>query len=120
MLCRELGELTEAADAVITCGGVGPTVDDCTIEAVAVAAGTRVATHQAFEAALRNYFGDAVRAPPAGPPPVQRLVVHPALCHAIVCPCSLCTAAPPCWSPDAQVSPPCRVRLMRDMRQLWS
>lgn len=67
MLCREVGELMEAADAVITCGGVGPTVDDCTIEAVAAASGTRVATHQAFEAALRGYFGDAVRAPPAWP-----------------------------------------------------
>lgn len=68
MLYRELGELT---------------VDDCTIEAVSVAASTRVATHQAFEAALRDYFGDTVRAPHQRGPPVQRLVVDSALCHAM-------------------------------------
>lgn len=78
MLCRELGELKAAADAVITCGGVGPTVDDCTIEAVAMAAGTRVATHHALEASLRDYFGDAV-CPPLTSLRILRKFVRPAV-----------------------------------------
>lgn len=56
--------MMESADVIITCGGVGPTVDDCTIEGIAKAAGTRVATHKALEASLREYFGSAVRPPP--------------------------------------------------------
>ena len=46
---------------VITCGGVGPTVDDCTVEAVGVAVGSHVAPHATLVASIRDYFGDKVR-----------------------------------------------------------
>jgi molybdopterin-biosynthesis enzyme MoeA-like protein len=50
----------ESCDIVITCGGVGPTVDDCTVEAVALAANTHLAGHQGLEGAMRDYFGSQV------------------------------------------------------------
>eukprot|EP00892_Ulva_mutabilis_P011592 jgi/Ulvmu1/8805/UM048_0060.1 len=59
-IAREVGEMMAAADVVVTCGGVGPTVDDCTVEGVALAAGTRTATDKALEASLREYFGESV------------------------------------------------------------
>ena len=60
VLCRELQAVSESCEAVITCGGVGPTVDDCTVEAVAMAMGTHVSTNAEFANSLRSYFGDKV------------------------------------------------------------
>jgi molybdenum cofactor synthesis domain-containing protein len=45
-------------DAVITSGGVGPTHDDCTIEAVARAFGVGVVRHPDVEAMIRAYWGE--------------------------------------------------------------
>jgi molybdopterin-biosynthesis enzyme MoeA-like protein len=46
-------------DDVFTSGGVGPTHDDVTIEAVALAFGQPVVRHPELEAMLRGYFGEA-------------------------------------------------------------
>jgi molybdopterin-biosynthesis enzyme MoeA-like protein len=45
---------------VVTCGGVGPTVDDCTVEAVGHAVGARLALNTVFSASIRKHFGDKV------------------------------------------------------------
>jgi molybdopterin-biosynthesis enzyme MoeA-like protein len=49
-----------ASEVVITCGGVGPTVDDVTIEGVAMAVGTHLSTHAAMAKSITSHFGDKV------------------------------------------------------------
>jgi len=51
-------ECSSEFDYVFTSGGVGPTHDDVTIEAVARAFDRAVVRHPELEAMLRGYFGD--------------------------------------------------------------
>lgn len=49
---------SERYDIVCTTGGVGPTHDDITIEAIAQAFGVPTVTHPRLEALVRRYFGE--------------------------------------------------------------
>jgi molybdenum cofactor synthesis domain-containing protein len=57
-IAAEVRACSEKFDAVITSGGVGPTHDDCTVEAVAHAFGVGVVRHPDIEAMIRAYWGD--------------------------------------------------------------
>jgi molybdopterin-biosynthesis enzyme MoeA-like protein len=58
---REIKCVRSQCDIIITCGGVGPTADDCTVDALAVAIGRHITTDATFEASLLEYFGSEVR-----------------------------------------------------------
>ncbi len=47
-----------AFDYVFTTGGIGPTHDDITVDAIAAAVGVPVVIHPQAEAILRGYYGD--------------------------------------------------------------
>ena len=49
-----------AHDYLFTTGGIGPTHDDITVDAIAAALGVPVVTHPQAEAALRAYYGDRI------------------------------------------------------------
>jgi molybdenum cofactor synthesis domain-containing protein len=55
-IVREVRELSSTHDWLFTSGGVGPTHDDVTIEAVAKAFGTRVVSSPQMEAMLRAHY----------------------------------------------------------------
>jgi molybdenum cofactor synthesis domain-containing protein len=55
---REVRYLSSAHDWLFTSGGVGPTHDDVTIQAVAKAFGRRVVSSPKMEAMLRAHYGD--------------------------------------------------------------
>ena len=55
---REVEELSRSADVVFTSGGVGPTHDDVTIEAVAQAFGVDLVIEPRLEALLRRAYGE--------------------------------------------------------------
>ncbi|HZU81812.1 MAG TPA: molybdopterin-binding protein [Polyangiaceae bacterium] len=55
-IAREVRELASTHDWLFTSGGVGPTHDDVTIEAVARAFGARVVSSPHLEAMLRAHF----------------------------------------------------------------
>lgn len=57
VIVKDLQALSSAYDVVFTSGGVGPTHDDVTIEAVAKAFGRRVVRAPAFETLLRELYG---------------------------------------------------------------
>jgi molybdenum cofactor synthesis domain-containing protein len=57
VVAREVKSLSDAHDVVFTSGGVGPTHDDITIEAVALAFGVRAEVHPEFEALLQKQYG---------------------------------------------------------------
>jgi molybdenum cofactor synthesis domain-containing protein len=57
-IARSVRECSSEFDYVFTSGGVGPTHDDVTIEAVARAIDRAVVRHPELEAMLRGYFGD--------------------------------------------------------------
>ena len=50
--------LSDTHDVVFTSGGVGPTHDDITLEAVAKAFGVKAVVHPEFEALLQAVYGD--------------------------------------------------------------
>ncbi|HVU05056.1 MAG TPA: competence/damage-inducible protein A [Polyangiaceae bacterium] len=58
VIAREVRALSDAHDVVFTSGGVGPTHDDITIEAVAKGFGVRAFVHPEFEALLRTVYGE--------------------------------------------------------------
>jgi molybdenum cofactor synthesis domain-containing protein len=55
---REVRELSASHDWLFTSGGVGPTHDDVTIDAVAAAFGVRVVSSPPMEAMLRAHYGE--------------------------------------------------------------
>jgi molybdenum cofactor synthesis domain-containing protein len=58
VIAREVRALSDTHDVVFTSGGVGPTHDDITIEAIALGFGVRALVHPEFEALLRGFYGD--------------------------------------------------------------
>ncbi|HEY2518025.1 MAG TPA: competence/damage-inducible protein A [Polyangiaceae bacterium] len=56
IIAREVKELARAHDWLFTSGGIGPTHDDVTIEAVAQAFGVPVVTNQVMEKMLRDHY----------------------------------------------------------------
>ena len=56
-IAREVQVLSAAHDWLFTSGGVGPTHDDVTIEAVAAAFGVAVVPSPQMEAMLREHYG---------------------------------------------------------------
>lgn len=61
-IAREVRTLAAANDWLFTSGGVGPTHDDVTIEAVAKAFDVRVVANPSMEAMLRAHYKDRVTA----------------------------------------------------------
>jgi molybdenum cofactor synthesis domain-containing protein len=57
-IAAEVSALAERFDVVFTSGGVGPTHDDVTVDAVAHAFGVEVTSSAEIEALLRSYYGD--------------------------------------------------------------
>ena len=51
---------SERFDLVFTTGGVGPTHDDVTLEAIAASAGVPIRRHEEFAAVLRKGYGDRI------------------------------------------------------------
>ncbi|MCA3255258.1 MAG: competence/damage-inducible protein A, partial [Alphaproteobacteria bacterium] len=49
-----------AHDYLFTTGGIGPTHDDITVDAIAAALGVGVVMHPEAEAILRGYYGDRI------------------------------------------------------------
>ncbi|HVW25329.1 MAG TPA: molybdopterin-binding protein [Polyangiaceae bacterium] len=58
VIADEVRALSNAYDVVFTSGGVGPTHDDITLEAVALAFGVRAVVHPEFETLLHTVYGD--------------------------------------------------------------
>ena len=58
VISREVKELAAAHDWLFTSGGVGPTHDDVTIEAVARAFGVAVVSSPVMEKMLTDYYGE--------------------------------------------------------------
>lgn len=56
-------DLSARYDHVFTSGGVGPTHDDVTMEAIARAFATTIVRHPDLEARVRGYWGDRLAAP---------------------------------------------------------
>lgn len=57
-IVTDLNQLRRDHDAVFTSGGVGPTHDDLTLDAVAAAFGRRLTRSSDVEAMIRSYWGD--------------------------------------------------------------
>ncbi len=55
---RAVNDTRAAHDYVFTTGGIGPTHDDITVDAVAAALGVSVIIHPEAEAILRAYYGE--------------------------------------------------------------
>jgi len=60
VIAAEVRALSSTHDWLFTSGGVGPTHDDVTIDAVARAFGTEVEVSALMEQLLRDYYGDLV------------------------------------------------------------
>jgi len=63
-IAREVSRLADEHDLVLLTGGLGPTADDVTREAVAAAAGRRLVHDPALEAELRQRFARFLRRMP--------------------------------------------------------
>jgi molybdenum cofactor synthesis domain-containing protein len=61
VIAREVTALSAAHDWLFTSGGVGPTHDDVTIEAVALAFKVAVVSHPMLEAMIHAHFGARLR-----------------------------------------------------------
>jgi molybdenum cofactor synthesis domain-containing protein len=61
VIAREVAQLSKTHDWLFTSGGVGPTHDDVTIEAVARAFGLRVVSDPGLEAMIHAHFRARVR-----------------------------------------------------------
>lgn len=61
-IADEVTACAHSHDFVITSGGVGPTHDDITIEAIARAFGRKLIIHPELEALVRQHFGDRAAA----------------------------------------------------------
>jgi molybdenum cofactor synthesis domain-containing protein len=60
VIAREVSALSKSHDWLFTSGGVGPTHDDVTVDAVAKAFGVEVVVHATLEAMVRHHYGDRV------------------------------------------------------------
>lgn len=58
VIVSDLNALRAAHDVVFTSGGVGPTHDDVTLEAVGKALGRQIVRSREIEQMIRHYFGD--------------------------------------------------------------
>eukprot|EP00878_Enallax_costatus_P028716 GHUV01031051.1.p1 GENE.GHUV01031051.1~~GHUV01031051.1.p1 ORF type:complete len:571 (+),score=152.40 GHUV01031051.1:434-2146(+) len=58
VIAKEVAALSSSCQAVVTSGGVGPTLDDVTMEGIAAAFGVDVIRHPDLEESLLHYFGD--------------------------------------------------------------
>ncbi|MEZ4444071.1 MAG: molybdopterin-binding protein [Polyangiaceae bacterium] len=58
VITAEVRALAQSHDVLFTSGGVGPTHDDLTVDAVAAAFDVPVIMHPDVEAKLRGYYGD--------------------------------------------------------------
>lgn len=59
---RHLRAYLDETDLLILTGGIGPTPDDITRDAVAQAAGVRLVVHPEAKASLEAYYGDRINA----------------------------------------------------------
>lgn len=59
-ISKELRSMSKTADVVLTAGGVGPTLDDVTMAAVADALSVLLVRNLDLEQRIRKYFGDNV------------------------------------------------------------
>ena len=57
-IAAAINVLRAAHDYVFTTGGIGPTHDDITVDAIAAAVGVQVIVHPQAAAILREYYGD--------------------------------------------------------------
>ncbi|MEW5309379.1 MAG: hypothetical protein WDW38_001273 [Sanguina aurantia] len=57
-IAAEVRNCSSSYELVITSGGVGPTLDDVTMDGVALAFGQKLVRNAAMEARLANYFGE--------------------------------------------------------------
>ncbi|KAI8102753.1 hypothetical protein M9434_005547 [Picochlorum sp. BPE23] len=55
-----VSSLSSKCDAVLSCGGLGPTLDDVTMKAVAKAIGRKIVTSASLEKKIKAHFGDHV------------------------------------------------------------
>ena len=60
-IADEVAYCARTFDFVLTSGGVGPTHDDITIEAVAIAFGRKVVIHPELEVVIREHFTERTR-----------------------------------------------------------
>jgi molybdenum cofactor synthesis domain-containing protein len=60
-IAREMLRLTDEHDVLFTSGGVGPTHDDVTVEALAAAFGVELVSAAELEAMLAREYGEALR-----------------------------------------------------------
>lgn len=60
VIAEEVRALSEQHDVVFTSGGVGPTHDDLTVDAIAAAFEVDVVRSPPMEAMLRQYYGDEI------------------------------------------------------------
>ena len=82
VIARDVAMLSRAFDHVFTTGGVGPTHDDVTIEAVSQGLQRRVVVHPELEALLDQHWGDrppAARSKMASVPEGAELLMEPSL-----------------------------------------
>ena len=59
-IADEVAHCARSFDLVLTSGGVGPTHDDITMEAVAIAFGRKLVIHPELERVIRQYFSERV------------------------------------------------------------